>query len=324
MPSSWGGTRVATENRVLVRGHPDGPENLQGRDQQEVAQVRLTRLATTPAVAIATLAATAIPAAASGSHTVAPGETLWSIAAGSNLTTRAVAAFNGLPEDAQVVAGQTIEIPTESEGTAALASAGTTAATTDVPATGAAHVVQPGETLTSVAAANGISAEGLAAANDLAADAYLIAGREITIPAATSSVTTPTAAAPADTSRPYWTSPVYCPSCQAGEAYLSSNAAANWNAMREESLNTYGIDLYPAGPLSAYRSYEEQLYLYDLYLAGQGALAAPPGSSAHEYGASIDLADPAMADVIDQIGAAYGWAKTEASGEWWHVNYVGP
>jgi hypothetical protein len=28
--------------------------------------------------------------------------------------------------------------------------------------------------------------------------------------------------------------------------------------------------------------------------------------------------------VIDRIGAGYGWAKTEAPSEWWHVNYVGP
>ncbi len=54
----------------------------------------------------------------------------------------------------------------------------------------------------------------------------------------------------------------------------------------------YGIDLYPAGPLSAYRSYAQQLYLYDLYLSGQGSLAAPPGTSSHEYGTAIDLADP--------------------------------
>jgi hypothetical protein len=31
-----------------------------------------------------------------------------------------------------------------------------------------------------------------------------------------------------------------------------------------------------------------------------------------------------MRTVIDQIGATYGWEKTEAPGEWWHVNYVGP
>ena len=77
-------------------------------------------------------------------------------------------------------------------------------------------------------------------------------------------------------------------------AYLASNAAANWNAMRQQSLSLYGIDLYPAGPLSAYRSYAQQLYLYDLYLSGQGSLAAPPGTSSHEYGIALDLADPSM------------------------------
>jgi LAS superfamily LD-carboxypeptidase LdcB len=94
--------------------------------------------------------------------------------------------------------------------------------------------------------------------------------------------------------------------------------------MRQVALSQYGVDLYPAGPLSAYRSYAQQLYLYDLYLSGQGGLAAVPGTSAHEYGAAVDLPDPAMRSVIDEIGATYGWAKTETPGEWWHVNYVGP
>ena len=85
----------------------------------------------------------------------------------------------------------------------------------------------------------------------------------------------------------------------------------------------YGVDLYPAGPFSAYRSYAQQLYLYEQYLSGQGNLAAVPGTSSHEYGIALDLADPSMRTVIDEIGSRYGWAKTEASSEWWHVNYVG-
>ena len=64
----------------------------------------------------------------------------------------------------------------------------------------------------------------------------------------------------------------------------------------------YGIDLYPAGPYSAYRSYAQQLYLYNLYLSGEGSLAAAPGTSSHEYGYALDLADPSMRTVIDQIG----------------------
>ncbi|HEY7150408.1 MAG TPA: LysM peptidoglycan-binding domain-containing protein [Solirubrobacterales bacterium] len=234
-----------------------------------------------PILAAGVLVATcaAAPSQAAVPHTVQPGETLWSIAAANNFTTRTVAAYNGLSEDSSVQPGETLEIPTEAEGAAALGTA-------DVAAT-----------------SSGAST------------------------AATTSTTTTASSAPSappPEAPPYWTAPIYCPSCSSGQAYLSANAAANWNAMRQQSLQTYGIDLYPAGPLSAYRSYAQQLYLYDLYLSGQGSLAAAPGTSSHEYGAAVDLADPSMATVIDQIGAQYGWAKTEAPGEWWHVNYVGP
>ena len=69
--------------------------------------------------------ALAAPASAEVAHTVQPGETLWSIAAANNLTTRTVAAYNGLSEDAQVVLGSTIRVPTTVEGYAALQGAGT-------------------------------------------------------------------------------------------------------------------------------------------------------------------------------------------------------
>jgi len=278
---------------------------------------------------VAALAAFATSASAAVPHTVLTGETLWSIAAANNLTTQTVAAFNGLSADSQVYTGETIEIPTVDEGSAALASAGTTTSTVSSGSTtsGTTHTVQPGESLSSVAAANGISPDTLAANNGLSADALLTSGQQLTIPVSSGSTTTSdTSATPTSTASapPSWTSAIYCPSCPSGEAYLASNAATNWNAMRQASLDTYGIDLYPAGPYSAYRSYGQQLYLYNLYLSGQGSLAAAPETSSHEYGSALDLADPAMASVIDEIGATYGWAKTEAPGEWWHVNYVGP
>lgn len=285
-------------------------------------------------VVVAAIAVFATQASAAVPHTVLPGETLWSIAAANNFTTDSLAAYNGLSADTQVYTGETIQIPTDSEAAGALASSGTSTAgstttTTTSSTTGASHTVQPGESLSSVAAANGISPQTLAADNGLSSDALLISGEQITIPTqVATSTSTPTSSssssAPPPESHPSWTSPIYCPSCPAGEAYLASNAAYNWNAMRQASLNTYGIDLYPAGPYSAYRSYGQQLYLYDQYVSGAGPLAAVPGTSAHEYGSAVDLADPSMRTVIDQIGAAYGWAKTEASSEWWHVDYVGP
>ena len=80
--------------------------------------------------------------------------------------------------------------------------------------------------------------------------------------------------------------------------------------MRQAALATYGIDIYPAGSLSAYRTWEQQSYLYNLYLAGLGAPANPPGTSSHEYGTAVDLASPEMRTVIDQLGPTYGWGRS--------------
>jgi hypothetical protein len=75
--------------------------------------------------------------------------------------------------------------------------------------------------------------------------------------------------------------------------------------------------------MSSYRTYDEQVYLYRLYQEGRGNLAAVPGTSNHGYGIAVDLAEPWMRDWIDQHGAKYGFGKTEAPSEWWHINYKG-
>jgi len=100
---------------------------------------------------------------------------------------------------------------------------------------------------------------------------------------------------------------------------LRKDAAAAWNAPGGPA----DAGLRPTGSMSSYRTYDEQVYLYKLYLEGKGALAAVPGTSNHGWGVAVDLAEPWMRDWIDQHGARYGWKKTEALSEWWHVNYVG-
>src|SRR5215203_5190290 len=118
--------------------------------------MRLARslLAITPIL----LLAAASPANAAVAHTVQPGETLWSIAAANNLTTRTVAAFNGLSENAQVVLGSSINVPTVAEGASALAGTGApqaAAAAAPAPAATASggpavlgsYVVRSGDTL---------------------------------------------------------------------------------------------------------------------------------------------------------------------------------
>src|SRR5215204_5182505 len=74
-------------------------------------------------VTLAALTASALaaaPASAAVPHTVQPGETLWSIAAANNLHTNAVATFNGLSPDSNVIVGSTINVPTDDEALVAV------------------------------------------------------------------------------------------------------------------------------------------------------------------------------------------------------------
>jgi LysM repeat protein len=146
-----------------------------------------------------------LPAAQAGAavpHVVQPGETLWSIAASNNLTTRTVAAYNGLSEDAQVVLGSTIQIPTTVEGYAALQQAGlvpadpaAAAAPAAAPAGGTAgataasgpaplghYTVRAGDTLSALAAGAGVAMGDMAAMNGLDPNGLLLEGTVIKLP----------------------------------------------------------------------------------------------------------------------------------------------
>jgi soluble lytic murein transglycosylase-like protein len=147
-------------------------------------------------------------AAAAMPHTVGPGDTLWSIAARNNLTTRTVAAYNGLPENGHVVLGSTIQVPNVAEGTAALQKAGIAPATTaptsgatvaPAPASSAApaalghYTVRAGDTLSALAAVARVPASHIAAMNGLDLAGPLLAGTVIKLPTGSP---TPTSSAP--------------------------------------------------------------------------------------------------------------------------------
>jgi len=179
--------------------------------------VRPMRLRSALATSIAATAAAVVLAAPAGAavpHVVAPGETLWSIASANNLTTRTVAAFNGLSEDAQVVLGSTIQVPTTVEGYAALVNAGlapadpaaasapatpaaapapapdgagvqgtaTTATVSSGPAPQGHYKVRQGDTLGALAASSGVSVDAMAAMNGLDPSAPLLIGTVIKLP----------------------------------------------------------------------------------------------------------------------------------------------
>src|SRR3954452_18464397 len=142
----------------------------------------------------------AAPAFAGVPHVVQPGESLWSIAAAYNFTTRSLAAANGLSEDSQVVLGSTIQIPSVSEASSALANAGITASIPSTAPTqitpGGSYAVQPGDTLSGIAAAHGVSLSSLAAANGVSADSFAIAGTTLKIPSASATGQATSAAGP--------------------------------------------------------------------------------------------------------------------------------
>ena len=148
------------------------------------------------AAAVALLAAPA--ANAHVVHTVAPGDTLWSISAQSNLTTRTVALYNGLSENSHVVIGTPIKIPSIAEGQAALRAAGigaagtgTAAGSSAAPAAAAssaaprplgAYVVRPGDTLSGLAAQSGVPTAQMAYMNGLSPTARLLIGTVMKLP----------------------------------------------------------------------------------------------------------------------------------------------
>ena len=150
----------------------------------------------------------AAPASAAVPHVVQPGETLWSIAAANNLTTRTVAAYNGLSEDAQVVLGSTINVPTTVEGHAALQQAGlaptqpatvAAPATTGAPAPLGGYTVRAGDTLSALAAQTGVSIDAMAAMNGLDPAGVLLAGTVIKLPSGAPAPAQASAPAPAAT-----------------------------------------------------------------------------------------------------------------------------
>jgi N-acetylmuramoyl-L-alanine amidase len=146
-----------------------------------------------PVVLTLTIAAAAwAPATASAAfqHVIAKGETLSSVAAADGLSVSQLAAANGMSPDSQLTAGSLLAIPPQGAATGESAGAPSTAdADTDTssPAAtspssavtssaGGGYVVQPGDTLSAIAARLGVSVESLAAANGLDPSGLLISG----------------------------------------------------------------------------------------------------------------------------------------------------
>jgi soluble lytic murein transglycosylase-like protein len=136
-------------------------------------------------VAAATLLAAPAGASAAFPHLVAPGESLSSVAATDGLTVEQLAAANGLSPEASLISGSTLMIPSQEAGTTGegassaeerASSTEESASNTESASSAGSYVVQPGDTLSTIAAAAGTSVGELAAANGIDPNETLLSG----------------------------------------------------------------------------------------------------------------------------------------------------
>jgi N-acetylmuramoyl-L-alanine amidase len=143
-------------------------------------------------------------------HVVAPGESLTSIAAADGLSVAQLAAANALSTDAYLIAGSTLLIPPQDSGSSSgtagpstgVASTGAGSdddagsdgagqtiyvSSTSTPASAGAYLVQPGDTLSGIAARAGVSVADLAAANGLDPRGWVFAGTVLRLPGSSGS-----------------------------------------------------------------------------------------------------------------------------------------
>jgi len=145
------------------------------------------------------------PAAASGAfpHLVESGESLSSVAASDGLSVEELAAANGLSPDASLIAGSTLMIPAQTQETAASGEGGETASSTEATApsgeeratSGGSYVVQPGDTLSEIAARAGMATDELAATNGIDPNALLLAGAALRLSGGSSEAEQPRSSA---------------------------------------------------------------------------------------------------------------------------------
>lgn len=126
--------------------------------------------------------AASTPDAAEGIHTVQPGETLYRISLQYGVSVSRLADVNNLLNPSAIYGGQQLRIP----GSATAAAPGYAPAETV-----RTHVVQSGETLTSIASQYGVTVWVVTQANSLANPSLVQAGQTLTIPSEDALATAP-------------------------------------------------------------------------------------------------------------------------------------
>ena len=91
--------------------------------------------------------------------------------------------------------------------------------------------------------------------------------------------------------------------------------------MRLFLLQRYGShgDIYPEGPLGAYRDYAGQVRCRELY----GSNAAVPARATTVSATPSTSQTTSWPELVDLHGGLFGWHHWDAKWEWWHREYHG-
>ncbi|MFB8147370.1 LysM peptidoglycan-binding domain-containing protein [Microbacterium sp. NPDC056003] len=124
-------------------------------------------------------------AAASGTYTVKPGDTISAIAQRHGVSTAAMLSANKLGWSSIIYPGQKLTVPgmVRAAATAPAKAAPPKAAAAPAPSTARSHVVAAGETISAIAARHGVSVGAVLTANQLGMSSIIYPGQKLTIPA---------------------------------------------------------------------------------------------------------------------------------------------
>ena len=189
------------------------------------------------------------PASASAAfqHVVASGETLSSVAAADGLSVSQLASANGMSPDAQLIAGSSLAIPPQGVTPTAAAPTAANDGAAAAPSSGGGYVVQPGDTLSAIAARLGVSVSSLAAANGLDPSRLLLSGTTLH----GSSAGSAQASAPvASSAGGYVVQPGDTLSAIAARYGVSLDALASANGLDPSGVLLSGSTLHVAGASS--------------------------------------------------------------------------
>ncbi len=188
------------------------------------------------------------PATASAAfqHVVASGETLSSVAAADGLSVSQLAAANGMSPDAQLIAGSALTIPPQGVAPTATTT-GANDGTVAAPSSSGGYVVQPGDSLSAIAARLGVSMSSLAAANGLDPSGLLLSGTTLHISGTSASAPVSSSASVSSSAGGYTVQPGDTLSAIAARLGVSMSSLAAANGLDPSGLLLSGTTLHISG-----------------------------------------------------------------------------